>query len=153
MAPRDSRHSSLGRVLYEEWADFWPNQGDEVRLASFINRVPKYVVSNTLAYANWNNTTIVSSDVLTQIKDVKYGTDGSIGMSGSATLVRWLLDNDLLDELNVMIHPIAVGHGQRLFEDTPTQPLQLVKHDVFKTGVLNLVYTPADVTGPTTEEP
>ncbi len=65
-------------------------------------------------------------------------------MSGSATTVRWLLANGLLDELNLMVHPIAVGHGQRLFEETPTHPLQLVNSETFGTGVLNLTYAPAE---------
>ncbi|MGI9120661.1 MAG: dihydrofolate reductase family protein [Acidimicrobiales bacterium] len=134
----------MGRVLYEEWAGYWPNQGDEVPFASFINSVPKYVVSSTLDEATWANTTVISGDVAAQIEQLKDGTDGDIGISGSATLVRWLLANGLLDELNLLVHPIAVGHGQRLFEDTPTHRLQLVKQETFETGVLNLTYAPAD---------
>ena len=133
----------MGRVLYEQWAEYWPNQGDDVPFASFINNVPKYVVSNTLTEATWNNTTVISGDVAAQLQALKDQTDGNIGMSGSATLVRWLLANGLLDDLNLMVHPIAVGHGQHLFEDTPTHPLQLVKHETFSTGVLNLTYVPA----------
>jgi dihydrofolate reductase len=133
----------MGRVLYEEWSSYWPSQGDEVPFASFINNVPKYVVSNTLDKATWNNTTIVSGDVATRLRELKERTDGDIILSGSATLVRWLLANGLLDELDLMVHPIAVGHGQRLFEDTPTHPLQLVNHETFETGVLNLSYAPA----------
>lgn len=64
-------------------------------------------------------------------------------MSGSPTLVRWLLANGLLDELHLLVHPIAVGHGHRLFEDTPTHPLRLVRNETFETGVLHLVYAPA----------
>jgi dihydrofolate reductase len=131
----------MGRVLYQQWADYWQNQGDDVPFASFINNIPKYVVSNTLDEATWNNTTLITGDVESQIRDLKDGT-GDIGMSGSATLVRWLLAHDLLDELRLLVHPIAVGRGQRLFEDTPTHPLQLVDHDVFTTGVLNLTYVP-----------
>jgi dihydrofolate reductase len=134
----------MGRVLYDEWAAYWPNQDDDVPFASFINNVPKYVVSNTLTEATWTNTTVISGDVATQIQELKDRTDGNIGMSGSATLVCWLLANGLLDELNLMVHPIAVGHGQRLFEDTPTHPLQLVNHETFSTGVLNLTYAPAN---------
>jgi dihydrofolate reductase len=130
----------LGRVLYEEWASYWPAQGDDVPFASFINNVPKYVVSHRPDRASWNNTTIISGDELGELKD---RTDDEIGMSGSATLVRWLLANGLLDELHLLLHPIAVGHGRRLFEDTPTHPLQLVSHETFKTGVLNLAYAPA----------
>ncbi len=133
----------MGRVLYEEWASYWPGQGDEVPFASFINNVQKYAVSNTLDKATWNNTTLVSGDVATQLRKIKEQTEGDIGMSGSATLVRWLLANGLLDELRLMVHPIAVGHGQRLFEDTPTYPLQLVNHETFATGVLNLTYETA----------
>jgi dihydrofolate reductase len=133
----------MGRVLYEEWASYWPSQDDGESFASFINTVPKYVVSHALDKATWNNTKVVSGDVAAHLTEIKERTDGDIGMSGSATLVRWLLANGLLDELNLMVHPIAVGHGQRLFEDTPTYPLQLVKQETFKTGVLNLTYTPA----------
>lgn len=133
----------MGRVLYEEWASYWPSQGDDVPFASFINDVPKYVVSNTLDTATWNNSTVVSGDVAERLRAIKERADGDLTMSGSATLVRWLLANGLLDELNLMVHPIAVGHGQRLFEDTPTHPLQLVQHETFETGVLNLKYAPA----------
>jgi dihydrofolate reductase len=133
----------MGRVLYDEWAAFWPDQGDDVPFASFINNVPKYVVSTTLTEAGWKNTTVISGDVPARIEALKDGSGGIIGMSGSATLVRWLLANGLLDELRLLVHPIAVGHGQRLFADTPTHPLELVAHDVFATGVLDLTYAPA----------
>jgi dihydrofolate reductase len=132
----------MGRVLYEEWSSYWPAQGDEVPFASFINNVPKYVVSNTLDKATWNNTTVVSGDVAAELRQIKERS-GDIGISGSATLVRWLLANNLLDELALMVHPIVVGHGERLFEDSPTHPLKLVHHEAFETGVLNLTYAPA----------
>ncbi len=131
----------MGRVLYEEWAAYWPSQADEP-FASFINNVPKYVVSNSLETATWNNTTIISGDVAHRLQEIKDQSDGDIGISGSATLVRWLLANGLLDELHLLVHPIAVGHGQRLFEDTPTHALELVEHEAFSTGVLNLTYAP-----------
>src|SRR5207253_2254045 len=96
----------MGRVLYEEWSSYWPNQGDDVPFAPFINNIAKYVVSNSLDKATWNNTTLVSGDVATQLRQIKDASDGDIGMSGSATLVRWLLANGLLDELHLMLHPI-----------------------------------------------
>ncbi len=133
----------MGRVLYQEWASYWPSQGDDVPFSSFINNMPKYVVSNTLTEATWNNTKVISGDVAANLRQLKEQTDGDIGMSGSATLVRWLLTNGLLDQLNLLVHPIAVGHGHRLFEDGLTHPLQLAKHQVFTTGVLNLTYVPA----------
>jgi dihydrofolate reductase len=132
----------MGRVLYEEWASYWPNHADD-DFASFINNIPKFVVTNTLEEATWNNTTVVSGDVAAQLRRIKEEAAGDIQMSGSATLARWLLANDVLDELALLVHPIAVGSGQRLFEDTPTHPLRLIHHDVFETGVLNLRYAPA----------
>jgi dihydrofolate reductase len=135
----------MGRTLYQEWATYWPSQSDDEPFASFINNIPKYVVSNTLTEANWNATTVVSGDVAAELRKIKEATDGDIAMSGSATLVRWLLAHDLLDELNLLVHPIAVGHGQRLFEDTPTHRLRLVSSTTFRSGVLHLVYGPETV--------
>jgi dihydrofolate reductase len=134
----------MGRVLYEEWANYWPKQGSDDPFAKFFNEVPKFVVSNTLAEATWNNTTIVSGDVAAELRQLKQKTDGDITMSGSATLARWLLANGLLDELALLVHPIAVGKGQRLFEDTPTHPLRLVHQHALRSGVLHLVYAPAE---------
>lgn len=138
----DSAGLLMGRKLYDEWASYWPDRKDQP-FATFINQARKYVVSNTLGSADWNNTTILSGDVAGQIGKLKEQSDGPITMSGSATTVRWLLTNGLLDELRLLLHPIAVGHGQRLFEDTPTFPLTLVMSQTFKTGVLNLTYVPA----------
>jgi hypothetical protein len=98
---------------------------------------------NSLTDAIWKNTTIISGNVASEIKDLKARTDGTIGITGSATVVRWILAEGLLDELKLTIHPIAVGRGQRLFEDTPKHPLHLVKHEVFSTGVLHVTYAPA----------
>ena len=142
----------MGRVLYSEWSEYWQGQQraypDEVQedanqFSDFINNIPKYVVSNTLDEARWRNTTVISGDVAGQLQDLKERTDGDITMSGSATLVRWLLANDLLDELHLLVHPIAVGSGARLFEQTPTSRLQLLRHGALSTGVLHLVYAPA----------
>ena len=105
--------------------------------------MPKYVVSNTLDKATWNNTTVVSGDVAEQLRQLRE-EPGDITMSGSATLVRWLLANGLLDELNLLVHPIVVGRGQRLFEDTASYPLRLTHQKTFQTGVLHVTYAPAD---------
>jgi dihydrofolate reductase len=138
----NSRGLLMGRVLYDEWSSYWPQSTDEP-FASFINSVPKYVVSNSLDNAAWNNTTVVSGDVAGQLRHLKE-EPGNLTMSGSATLVRWLLANGLLDELNLLLHPIVVGHGQRLFEDTATYPLRLTHQKTFETGVLHVKYAPAD---------
>jgi dihydrofolate reductase len=123
-------------------AAYW-SQSDDEPFASFINNAPKYVVSKTLRDVSWSNTTLISGDVARQIKDLKERIDGDIGMSGSATTVRWLLQNGLLEELNLLLHPIAVGSGRRLFEDPRTYRLELIESETFSTGVLNLTYAPA----------
>ena len=133
----------MGRVLYEEWAAFWPQQSDDDPLAAFFNNQPKYVVSNSLETATWNNTTIVAGDVPRQLRELKHRADGDLVISGSAVLVRSLLADGLLDELRVLVHPIVVGHGARLFEDTTPRALELVANERFSTGVLNLTYAPA----------
>jgi dihydrofolate reductase len=132
----------MGRRLYDEWSEYWPQQGPEVPFSEFINTIPKYVVSSSLSDPSWPNTTVLPGDV-DRLRQLKEQTDGNITMSGSATTVRWLLANGLLDELALLVHPIAVGSGQRLFEDTPTHPLRLVSQDTFTTGVLHTVYAPA----------
>ncbi|GAA0397084.1 dihydrofolate reductase family protein [Microbispora corallina] len=133
----------MGRKLYDEWSAYWTTTDQDQDFAAFINNADKYVVSNTLEKADWNNTTVLSGDVAAaRLREIKEQTDGALQMSGSATTVRWLLANGLLDELNLLVHPIVVGHGQRLFEDTPTHKLKLVTSETFKTGVLNLSYVP-----------
>lgn len=131
----------MGRVLYDEWAAFWPSSDDE--FAGFINNHPKYVVSNSIDTATWSNTTIVSGDVSQQLRELKDRTDGDLVVSGSATLVRSLLADGLVDELRLLVHPIVVGRGARLFEADTPRALELAGHEVFGTGVLNLTYTPA----------
>lgn len=132
----------MGRRLYDEWSDYWTTTGKDQEFGQYINDIRKYVVSSTLDRADWNNTTVVSGDVATALRELAERADGDITMSGSATTARWLLANGLLDELNLLLHPIVVGHGQRLFEDTPTHPLKLVTSQTFQTGVLNLRYVP-----------
>ncbi|TDD23401.1 dihydrofolate reductase family protein [Nonomuraea diastatica] len=133
----------MGRKLYDEWSAYWTSTDADQDVAESLNNARKYVVSSTLEKVDWNNTTIVSGDVAARLREIKEEiSGGDIQMSGSATTVRWLLANGLLDELNLLVHPIAVGHGQRLFEDTPTHPLKLVKSETFQTGVLNLTYVP-----------
>ncbi|GIH93793.1 dihydrofolate reductase family protein [Planobispora siamensis] len=132
----------MGRKLYDEWSSYWTTTDQDQEVAAALNATRKYVVSNTLEKADWSNTTVISGDVATELRKIKEQTDGDIQMSGSATTVRWLLANGLLDQLNLLVHPIVVGRGQRLFEDTPTHPLKLVNSETFQTGVLNLSYVP-----------
>ena len=132
----------MGRTLYDEWSAYWTSTDTDQEVAKALNEARKYVVSSTLEKADWANTTVISGDVAAKVNELKAQIDGDIQMSGSATTVRWLLANGLLDELHLLVHPIAVGHGRRLFEDTPTHPLKLVKSTTFQTGVLDLTYVP-----------
>jgi dihydrofolate reductase len=136
----------MGRVLYEEWAAFWPNQDpDENPVAARMNGVRKYVVSRTLEEPlQWQNSTLIGDDVAEVISRLKEQPGKDISISGSPTLVRSLLEDGLLDELRLMLHPIIVGSGKRLFEDGSDQkPLQLVDSKTFSTGVVYLTYRPA----------
>ena len=131
----------MGRVLYEEWAAYWPEHADEP-FGDVMNSMQKYVVSDSLRTAEWQNTEIVNGDSAAKLADLKAQDGGDIAMSGSATTVRWLLRNGLVDELNLLVHPIAVGRGlARLFpSDEPSLPLELLSAETFSTGVLNLRY-------------
>jgi dihydrofolate reductase len=134
----------MGRVLYEEWAAYWPEHADEP-FGEVMNGMKKYVLSTTLTSADWNNTEVVSGDVAGTLAEIKAADGGDIAMSGSGTTVRWLLRNGLLDELNLLVHPVVVGDGlARLFPaDEPAAPLGLRSSETFKSGVLNLSYAPA----------
>ncbi len=135
----------MGRVLYDEWAAYWPEKADEP-FGDVMNSMKKYVVSNSLQSAEWENSEIVGGDVAAgKLSELKAQDGGDIAMSGSATTVRWLLREGLLDELNLLVHPIVIGEGlARLFPpDEPKVALELLSAETFETGVLNLSYGPA----------
>jgi dihydrofolate reductase len=135
----------MGRFLYEEWAAFWPKQDPEENpVAARMNGVRKYVVSTTLEEPlEWNNTTLINADVAEEITKLKQLPGKDISISGSGALVRSLLQDDLLDELRLMVHPILVGSGKHLFEDWSDQKsLELADSKTFSTGVLYLTYQP-----------
>ena len=135
----------LGRVTYQEFAGFWPHQGSEVELADYMNNTPKLVVSTTMTTVEWQNSTLLSGDLVEEITKLKQQPGKNIGVSGSATLVRWLLRENLLDELRLLVHPIVVGRGKRLFEGMDDRlPLKLLDSRTFSTGVLFLTYGPAE---------
>jgi dihydrofolate reductase len=135
----------LGRQTYEEFASYWPHQSSDVEPADFMNNTPKVVVSNTLKTADWQNTTIVSGDVAAELTKLKQQPGKNIGITGSGTLVRSLLEQGLLDELTLLVHPIVVGKGKRLFDrDMAQVPLKLVSSKTLSTGVLSLTYERAE---------
>jgi len=135
----------LGRVTYQEFASYWPHHsGDDAELAAYMNDTPKYVVSTTLDTVEWQNSTLISGDVVAELTKLKQQPGKDIGITGSGTLVRSLLRDGLLDELRLLVHPILVGGGKRLFPDESVQKgLQLVDSKTFSTGVLYLTYQPA----------
>ena len=135
----------MGRVLYEEWAAYWPQQvPEENPVAARMNGIQKYVVSTTLEEPlEWSNSTLINGDVAEEITELKQQPGKDISISGSGTLVRSLLQDDLLDELRLMVHPIVVGGGKRLLEEGGDQKaLELVDSKSFSTGVLSLTYRP-----------
>lgn len=133
----------LGRVTYQDWAPYWPTATDEP-YASHINNTPKYVVSTTLDKVEWKNSTLIKGSLPDAITRLKQQTGKNIGVAGSPTLVRSLLQDNLLDELTLMIHPVVVGEGRRLFKDgSELKRLKLVSSKITSTGVAILTYQPA----------
>jgi dihydrofolate reductase len=130
----------LGRVTYQEWAPYWPTSTDEP-YASHINNTPKYVASTTLKQVEWQNSTLITGSVADEVARLKQLPGKDIGVAGSPTLVRWLLRNDLLDELILMVHPVIAGRGKRLFEDgSDLKRLRLTDSLITRTGVAVLTY-------------
>lgn len=137
----------LGRVTYQEWADYWPNSTVEP-FASHINKIPKYVVSKTLAatpWGTWANATLVNGNLADAIMILKRQPGKNIGVHGSPTLVESLLQADLLDELRLEIYPVVAGSGARLFHDGQAiKHLQLANSKITKNGVAILTYKAAN---------
>jgi dihydrofolate reductase len=107
----------LGRRTYEGFARAWPSIEDEAGFADKMNSMPKFVVSRTLRTAEWNNSTVLDGDLVEDVERLKEQFSGDILVAGSAQLVQGLLQHDLVDELRLMIFPVALGTGKRLFED------------------------------------
>jgi dihydrofolate reductase len=132
----------LGRVTYEGFAEAWPSREGE--FADKFNTMPKYVVSSTLEEPEWNNSTVLKGDVAEQVAKLKQEQDGDIVVHGSPRLVQTLVELDLVDELRLMVFPVVLGTGKRLFGETSDKkPLQLVDSKVVGDGVAILTYEPA----------
>ncbi len=137
----------LGRVTYTEWAGYWSTvtSGEDVGFANWINNSPKYVVSTTLDNADdWANSRLVKGDLATAIKQLKAGEGKDIAVAGSPGLVRSLLEQDLLDELILLIHPVIAGGGRKkLFaDDASLKKLELVSAQPTSSGVIIATYRP-----------
>ncbi len=132
----------LGRVTYEGFAEAWPSREGE--FADKFNTMPKYVVSSTLEQPEWNNSTVLKGDVAEEVAKLRREHDGDIVVHGSARLVQTLLERDLVDELRLMVYPLVLGSGRRLFAETSDKkPLRLVDSKVVGDGVAILIYEPA----------
>jgi dihydrofolate reductase len=134
----------LGRRTYQEFAAFWPNQPSDAPFADYMNSTPKLVVSTTLDTVEWENATLLKGDVAAELAMLKQQPGKNLNVTGSGTLVRYLLGENLLDELQLMVCPVVVGRGRHLFEDGGDQKaLNLVSSGSFSTGVLQLSYQSA----------
>ena len=132
----------LGRVTYEGFAAAWPSRDGE--FADRFNTMPKYVVSSTLKNPEWNNSTVLDGDVAEEVATLKQKLEGDIVVHGSVQLVQALLEHDLVDELRLMVFPVVLGTGKRLFGETSDKkPLRLVDSKVVGDGVAILTYRPA----------
>jgi dihydrofolate reductase len=133
----------LGRVTYEGFAKAWPSVKDDAGFADKFNSMPKYVVSSTLEDPEWNNSTVLDGDVVEEVSKLKQELDGEIVVHGSPQLVQTLIEHDLVDELRLMMYPVVLGTGKRLFgETTDKKSLRLVDSSVVGDGVTILIYQP-----------
>jgi len=133
----------LGRVTYEGFAEAWPSRSGE--FADKFNEMPKYVVSSTLEEAEWNNSTVLEGDVAEAVSELRQdGPDGDIVVHGSAQLVQALLEHELVDELRLMVFPVVLGSGKRLFGETSDKRrLRLADSKIVGDDVTILVYEPS----------
>jgi dihydrofolate reductase len=138
----DAKAHLLGRITYESFAGAWPNR--EGPFADKLNADPKYLVSSTIKDPEWDNTTVIdgSGDVIGEVRKLKEDVDGNILVAGSRRLVQDLLENDLVDELRLMVFPVVLGTGDRVFgEYSEKKDFRLVESNtVGSDGVMTLVY-------------
>lgn len=133
----------LGRITYDAFAVAWPKMEETAgEFGKKFNSMPKYVVSNTLKEANWKNSHIISGDIKAEIKKLKEGNGGNITVHGSGMLARFLLENGLVDEMALMVFPVVLGEGKRLFDGVKKEGLKLLSSKEFATGVVVLTYQP-----------
>ena len=138
----------LGRVTYQEFAAAWPSMTDEEGFADRMNSLPKFVVSTTLEEVEWNNARLIKGNIAEEVSKLKQQPGQDILIAGSADLVNTLMQHDLIDEYRIMLHPVVVGSGKRLFRDgSDTKVLRLVETKTFSSGVVVLSYQPAGKEG------
>lgn len=131
----------LGRQTFEDFRSYWPQQADDrTGVAAYLNQVAKYVVSASLTEPEWENSTVLSGDPVTQVRALKEEPGRDIVVTGSITLCHALIEADLVDEFRFFTYPVVQGRGRRLFPDGTTTPLQLVDAKSFRGGVTSSIY-------------
>jgi dihydrofolate reductase len=140
---RDSEALLLGRKTYDGFAEAWPQREGE--FADRFNSMPKYVISSTLENPAWNNTTVLGGDAVAEVKKLRAAAGGDIVVHGSARLVQTLIENDLVDELRLMVFPVVLGSGKRLFGETSgKRRLMLAESRTVGDGVTIAIYRPVE---------
>ena len=133
----------MGRVGYQEWAGYWPNAGQDMDFAGFINAVPKFVVSDTLKPEDlsWSNSSLIEGDLDAFVRELKTQPGGTIAVMGGMSLVSQLLLAGLMDELTLIVHPVISGKGRHLFDASmPTTRLNLLRSEITSKGNAVLTY-------------
>ena len=137
----------LGRVTYEGFAAAWPGRKDPDGFADRFNSMPKFVASRTLKKLAWNNSHLIKGDLAGEVSKLKEQPGRDIVIHGSPGLIRSLLPSGLIDEFRLLVYPLVLGHGKRLFDEGSQASLKLVESTTFSKGVVKLVYRPADKAG------
>jgi len=130
----------LGRVTYEGFAAAWPGRKDEEGFADRFNSMPKYVASKTLKKLEWKNSHLIKGDLAAEVSKLKQQPGRDVVIHGSPTLIRSLLPHDLIDEYRLLVYPIVLGRGKRLFDEASQAKLKLAESETFSKGVVKLVY-------------
>ena len=131
----------LGRVTYQGFAEAWPGRTDEQGFSDRMNTMSKYVVSTTLKTAVWNNSSLIKTDIVKGINQLKHTAGENILVAGSCTLVQTLIQNNLVDEYHFLVYPVVLGTGKKIFQDGTTATLKLVEANSFS-DVTAFIYQP-----------
>ena len=135
----------MGRVTYQIHAAVWPSMTDEEGFADRMNSLPKYVVSTTLGKVEWNNSRPIRGNIPEEVKKLKQEVQRNISIDGGSDLVNLHMQHDLIDEYRLLVHPVVVGKGKRLFrEGSQKKELRLIEARALSTGVVALTYQPAE---------
>jgi dihydrofolate reductase len=134
----------LGRVTYQGFAKAWPAMKDEQGFSDRMNNLPKYVASTTLETLDWNNSHLLKGDVAEEVSKLRQQEGQNILVAGSCNFVQTLIQHNLVDEYTLIVHPLVLGSGKRLFGDSPDKkPLKLINSKTYDSGVVILTYQPA----------